>query len=60
VVNVNKNKFLILAILARKYLQILATFASSERIFSIGALIILKLRNRFNKEIFEKFISLKG
>jgi hypothetical protein len=33
---------------------------SSERFFSEGALIISKLRNRLNKDTFEKIISLKS
>jgi hypothetical protein len=49
-----------LAVLARKYLQIPAISASSERMFSTGALIISKLRNRLNKETFEELISLKS
>jgi hypothetical protein len=49
-----------LALLARKYLQIPATSASSERFFSQGALVINKTRNRLNKETFEKIISLKS
>jgi hypothetical protein len=49
-----------LALLARKYLQIPATSAPSERLFSLGALIINKLRNRISKETFEEIISLKS
>jgi hypothetical protein len=41
-------------------LQIPATSAPSERFFSHGALIINKLRNRLNKDSFEKIICLKN
>ena len=56
----NKERFPVLALLARKYLQIPATSAPSERLFSLGALIINKFRNRINKETFEEIISLKS
>jgi hypothetical protein len=46
--------------IARKYLAIPASSASSERFFSQGALIISKLRNRLNKDTFEKIICLKS
>ena len=46
--------------IARKYLSILASSASSERFFSQGALIISKLRNRLNKSTFEKIICLES
>ena len=46
--------------LARSYLQIPATSASSERFFSQGARIINKDRNRLNKDTFEYIISLKS
>jgi hypothetical protein len=46
--------------IARKYLAIPASSASSERFFSQGALIIPKLRNRLTKETFEKIICLKS
>ncbi len=49
-----------MSLLARKYLQISATSASSERLFSQGALIINKQRNRLNKDVFEYIISLKS
>jgi hypothetical protein len=56
----NKDKYPILSIIARKYLQIPATSASSERFFSQGALIISKQRNRLNKDTFEKIICPKS
>ena len=56
----NETKFPILSQVARKYLQIPASSASSERFFSQGALINTKLRNRLNKSTFEKIISLKS
>ena len=46
--------------MARKYLQIPATSASSERFFSQGARIINKDRNRLNKDTFEYIICLKS
>ena len=46
--------------IARKYLAIPASSASSERFFSQGSLIISKLRNRLNKDTFEKIICLKS
>jgi hypothetical protein len=49
-----------LSLIAKKYLQIPATSAPSERFFSNGALIINKLRNRLNKDTFEKSICLKN
>jgi hypothetical protein len=49
-----------LSLIARKYLQIPATSASSERFFSQGALIISKLRNKINKTTFEAIIALKS
>lgn len=57
---INKDKYIILSILVRKYLQIPATSAPSERFFSLGALIINKLRNRLTKETFEKISLLKS
>jgi hypothetical protein len=56
----NKDKYPVLSLIARKYLQIPATSAPSERFFSNGALIINKLRNRLNKDTFEKIICLKN
>ncbi len=41
-------------------IHIPATSAPSERLFSLGALIINKLRNRISKETFEQIISLKS
>ena len=46
--------------IARKYLGIPASSATSERFFSQGALINTKLRNRLNKSTFEKIICLKS
>ncbi|CZT11344.1 uncharacterized protein RCO7_11540 [Rhynchosporium graminicola] len=54
------NKYSILSILVRKYLQIPATSAPSERFFSLGALIINKLRNRLTKDTFEMISLLKS
>ena len=56
----NTSKYPVLSNIARNYLQIPASSASSERFFSQGALIISKLRNRLNKDTFEKIISLKS
>ena len=47
-------------IIARRYLQIPTTSASSERFFSQGNLNITKLRNRLNKSTFNQIISLKS
>ena len=49
-----------MSLIARKYLGILASLASSERFFSQGALIISKIRNRLTKDTFEKIICLKS
>ncbi len=49
-----------MSLLARKYLQISATSASSKRFFSQEALIINKQRNRLNKDVFEYIIFLKS
>ena len=49
-----------MAILARRYLQIPATSASSERYFSQGNLNINKLRNRLNKSTFNMIMCLKS
>ena len=49
-----------MSLIARKYLQIPATSASSERFFSQGARIINKDRNRLNKDTFEYIICLKS
>jgi hypothetical protein len=46
--------------LARKYLQIPATSASSERFFSQGGLVINKLRNKLNKDTFNMILCLKS
>jgi hypothetical protein len=56
----NASKYPVLSNITRNYLQIPASSASSERFFSQGALIISKLRNRLNKDTFEKIISLKS
>ena len=56
----NASKYPVLSLIARKYLGIPASSASSERFFSQGALIISKLRNRLNKDTFEKIICLKS
>jgi len=49
-----------LSLIARKYLQIPATSAPSERYFSLSALIIHKLRNRLSKDMFLYIIALKS
>ena len=49
-----------MSLIARKYLQIPATSASSERFFSQGARIINKDRNRLNKDTFKYIICLKS
>jgi hypothetical protein len=56
----NKNKYPILFLIVRKYLQIPATSAFSERFFFQSFLIINKQRNRLNKETFQKIILLKN
>jgi hypothetical protein len=56
----NAIRFPILLLIARKYLGILASLAASERFFSQGAVIITKLRNRLNKDTFEKISCLKS
>ena len=56
----NASKYSDLSLIARKYLGIPASSASSERFFSQGALIISKIRNRLNKDTFEKIICLKS
>jgi len=56
----NASKYPVLSLIARKYLGIPASSASSERFFSQGALIISKIRNRHNKDNFKKIISLKS
>jgi hypothetical protein len=49
-----------LDVLDRRYLQIPATSASSERYFSQGNLNITKLRNRLNKSTFNMIMCLKS
>ena len=49
-----------MSLIARKYLQILATSAPSEQYFSLSALIIHKLRNRLSKDMFLYIIALKS
>ncbi|CZT13621.1 uncharacterized protein RCO7_11027 [Rhynchosporium graminicola] len=56
----NRDKYSILSLLVRKYLQIPATSAPSERFFSQGALIINKLRNRLTRDTFETISLLKS
>ncbi|PMD52763.1 uncharacterized protein K444DRAFT_543070, partial [Hyaloscypha bicolor E] len=56
----NAARFPVLALIARKYLGIPASLATSERFFSQGALIISKLRNRLNKSTFELISCLKS
>ena len=56
----NASKYPVLSLIARKYLGIPASLASSKRFFSQGALIISKLRNRPNKDTFKKIICLKS
>jgi hypothetical protein len=56
----NKDKYPVLSLLARTYLQIPATSAPSERFFSQGARIINKDRNKLNKDTFEYIIALKS
>lgn len=52
----NETEFLILAILAKKYLAIQATSASSERIFSKAANIISQKRTRLGPSIAGKLL----
>ena len=56
----NRDKYPVLSIIVQKYLQIPATSAPSEQFFSLGALVINKLRNRISKETFEKIMALKS
>jgi len=56
----NSSNYPILAILARRYLAIPATSASSERYFSQWALNINKLRNKLNKDTFSYIMCLKS
>ena len=56
----NTIRFPVLLLIARKYLGIPASSAASERFFSQGALIITKLRNRLNKDTFEKISCLNS
>ena len=56
----NASRFLILALITRKYLGIPASLVTSERFFSQSALIITKLRNRLNKSTFKKISYLKN
>jgi hypothetical protein len=56
----NKDKYPVLFLIARKYLQIPATSAPSERFFSQGDMIISKYKNRLNKDTFEYIITLKN
>ena len=56
----NAFKYPVLSLVTRKYLGIPASSISSERFFSQGALIISKIRNRLNKDTFEKIICLKS
>jgi hAT family C-terminal dimerisation region len=53
-------RFPILALLARKYLQIPTTSASCERYFSQSALNITKQRNWIHKDTFEEIICIKS
>ena len=56
----NAFKYPVLSLITRKYLGIPASSINSERFFSQGALIISKIRNRLNKDTFEKIICLKS
>ena len=56
----NSHRFPILAVLARRYLAILATSASIESIFSIGGNIITKLRSSLQPETVKELILLKS
>ena len=56
----NKEKYPVLSLIARKYLQIPATSAASERFFSQGALVLNKLRNRMSKDTFKYIMTLKS
>jgi hypothetical protein len=56
----NKDKYAVLFLIARKYLQIPVTSAPSEKFFSQGARIISKDKNRLNKDTFEYIITLKN
>jgi hypothetical protein len=49
-----------LSIIARKYLEIPAISASSERFLSQGAEVITKKRNRLSKTNFKKILCLKS
>jgi len=54
----NASKFPILAIMARNYLAIPATSASSERVFSTTGNIVTRNRNRLTGKTLEMLISL--
>ena len=56
----NSSNYPILAIIAKRYLAIPATSASSERFFSQGGLVINKLRNRLNKDTFNIIMCLRS
>ena len=56
----NQSRFPILAIIAKRYLQIPATSAPIESSFSIGGLIISKSRNRLSKDTFKVIACLKS
>jgi hypothetical protein len=49
-----------MSILARQYLAISATSASSERIFSQASNIITKKRNKLSKDTFKMIMCLKN
>jgi hypothetical protein len=56
----NTARFPVLALIARKYLGIPASLATSKRFFSQGTLIISKLYNRLNKSTFKIIAYLKS
>ncbi|KAF3802655.1 hypothetical protein GCG54_00013889, partial [Colletotrichum gloeosporioides] len=55
----NSYKYPILAILARRYLAILATSTPIERVFSITSNIVTKNRNKLSPQTIAELILLK-
>jgi hypothetical protein len=58
--DLNKTNYLVLALIAKRYLQIPATSTPSEQYFSQRALNLVKLRNKITKETFNKIMCLRS
>ena len=56
----HQSKYLVLSLIARRYLAIPATSAPIERTFSIGSNIISKSRNRLEPETVKRIVLLKS